>query len=88
MSETTKRIVLRTTVTYLNRTFEVEAEGYTFDELCDLLDRRGADSPAVSQPPICPTHNKPMKPMQKPDRAGRSWWCTCKVGDGYCQERG
>lgn len=38
-------------------------------------------------PPLCPTHRKPMKPMAKPDRQGRAWWCTCRDGANFCQER-
>ncbi len=38
-------------------------------------------------PPTCPVHGKPMKPMQHADKAGRTHWCTQKVGDDYCQER-
>jgi hypothetical protein len=42
-----------------------------------------------SQPPICPDHGKPMKPMSHPDRQGRAFWCTQKRpdGDGYCEQR-
>lgn len=94
MSDTTKRITLQTTVEYRGRAFQISAEGYTLDELADMLDKRGLtpsstthSAPAAAAAPLCPTHGKPMKAMQRPDRQGRAWWCTCKMGDGYCQER-
>jgi hypothetical protein len=33
--------------------------------------------------PICPVHNRPMKPSRKPG----SWYCSAKVGEGYCDQR-
>jgi len=44
-------------------------------------------APAVAGPPLCPAHQKAMKPMQHADKHGRTHWCTQKVGDDYCQER-
>lgn len=38
---------------------------------------------AASGPPTCPTHNRPMKESRKPG----SWYCSAKVGDGYCDQR-
>ncbi len=32
--------------------------------------------------PVCPVHQRPMKPSRK---AG-SFYCSAQVGDGYCQE--
>lgn len=37
--------------------------------------------------PVCPTHQKPMKPMAHADKAGRTHWCTQKEGTGFCGER-
>jgi hypothetical protein len=39
-------------------------------------------APAADSPPMCPIHNKPMKPSRKPG----GWYCSAKVGDGYCSE--
>ncbi len=33
--------------------------------------------------PICPVHQRPMKPSRKPG----SFYCSAKVGDDYCQEK-
>jgi hypothetical protein len=30
--------------------------------------------------PVCPTHGKPMKESRKPG----AWFCSAKVGEGYC----
>ncbi len=38
---------------------------------------------ASDGPPLCPVHSKPMKESRKPG----SWFCSAKVGDGYCQEK-
>ncbi len=40
-------------------------------------------APTADSPPICPIHNRPMKPSRKPG----GWYCSAKVGDGYCQEK-
>lgn len=42
---------------------------------------------STDAPPLCPVHHKPMKPMTKPDRQGRSFWCTCRDGANFCAER-
>jgi len=31
--------------------------------------------------PQCPTHHRPMK------QNSRGWYCSAKVGDGYCNEK-
>lgn len=33
--------------------------------------------------PICPVHQRPMKASRKPG----SWFCSAKVGEGYCDQR-
>lgn len=32
---------------------------------------------------VCPVHNRPMKGSRKPG----SWFCSAKVGEGYCDQR-
>jgi hypothetical protein len=44
-------------------------------------------APALSEPPACPQHNRPMKPMKYADKLGNTFMCTAKVGDGWCAER-
>ncbi len=41
-----------------------------------------ATQPAGSTP-VCPVHQRPMKPSRKPG----SFYCSAQVGDGYCQEK-
>ncbi len=52
-----------------------------------LLDRAGIQPTTASQPststPICPLHQRPMKASKRPG----SFFCTAKVGEGYCQEK-
>lgn len=80
--------------------FALELDGSLIaaaEELTAELLRRGYTPAQPAQPaapaaaadavPSCPTHQRPMKPMSKADRQGRTHWCTCKVGDGFCQER-
>lgn len=94
LSFETRRISISTQVQHRGRTLTITSEGYTADELCDLLDKRfgpaaaapnGRDTAAA--PPICPVHNKPMKLMTRADRQGNTHWCTQKSGDDYCKER-
>ena len=55
-------IEIRTSVEHRGRVFTIVATGYTLDQLCDMLDRRGYAPPAQSQQwqtlpdgtPICP----------------------------------
>jgi hypothetical protein len=90
-----RRITLRTSVAYQGFTVEVQAEGYTLDQLVSMLTRRGctpaqqaqqgqpaAPSAASSEePPLCPDHNRPMK-------QGRyGWFCSAKSGDTYCSRK-
>ncbi len=43
---------------------------------------------AVDDPPLCPTHQGPMKMSQYPTRDGNDqWFCPQKDGDDYCKER-
>ncbi len=55
----------------------------------NLLKQNGllVESPAAQassgEPPVCPTHQKPMKPSKKPG----AWFCSAKVGDGYCDQK-
>lgn len=37
---------------------------------------------AESGPPKCPVHGSKMKESRKPG----TWYCTKKVGEGYCKE--
>lgn len=66
----------------------------------DVLKKRGcrpaapapssAPSAAPAAPsgaPCCPTHNRPMKAMQRPDKQGHTHMCTAKVGDSWCDQR-
>jgi hypothetical protein len=59
-----------------------------------LLDKRFGTPVGVytqtqssTEPPICPTHNRPMKQMKYPTKQGHAWHCTAKVSDGWCEER-
>ena len=51
-----------------------------------LLEHAGITPTTAGQPspntPICPVHQRPMKPSRKPG----SFYCSAKVDDGYCQE--
>jgi hypothetical protein len=52
-----------------------------------LLERAGI-TPTVSTQqaaatPTCPIHQRPMKPSRKPG----SFYCSAKVGEGYCSEK-
>ncbi len=52
-----------------------------------LLERLGIEpmtsaNRANSSTPICPIHQRPMKPSK---RHG-VFYCSAQVGDGYCQE--
>ena len=38
---------------------------------------------ASSGPPMCPTHQRPMKESRKPG----TYYCSAKVGDGYCDHK-
>ncbi len=52
-----------------------------------LLERAGIHPTTASQPsgtaPVCPVHERPMKASKRPG----SFFCTAKVGEGYCQEK-
>ncbi len=67
-------------------------EGTSINEIrraVRLLDTNGmlAAQPTpispTDEPPRCPVHNRPMKPSKKPG----AWFCSAKVGDGYCDQR-
>ncbi len=57
-----------------------------------LLERAGI-APTTASPsqkieqgtgtPVCPVHQRPMKPSRKPG----SFYCSAQVGEGYCQEK-
>jgi hypothetical protein len=72
-------IEIRTEVQHRGRTFTVVARGYTLDELCDKLDKRGYAPPAQTQEwqrlpdgtPICPKHHAPMRQREK---QGDTWY--------------
>lgn len=96
------KIELRTTVEHSESgfVFDVVLRDVSIPEAVRALSARGCTpvSPpppppaagaqvATGSAPVCPIHGKPMKQMQKPDRQGRAWWCTAKVGESYCQER-
>ncbi len=42
-----------------------------------------AASQSAGSPPVCPVHQRPMKASKRPG----SFFCTAKVGEGYCEER-
>lgn len=90
----TPTITIATTIMHRGRQLTITSQGYTADELCDMLDRKfgppsTATAPAPSGgPPSCPVHHKPMKEMTRPDRAGHTHWCTAKTDAGFCTERG
>jgi len=75
----TSKIELRTTVEHRGRTFTIVATGYTLDQFCDLLERRGYAPPAQTQEwqrlpdgtPICPKHHAPMRAREK---QGDTWY--------------
>ncbi len=37
----------------------------------------------IGNTPVCPVHQRPMKASKRPG----SFFCTAKVGEGYCQEK-
>ncbi len=37
----------------------------------------------IGNTPVCPVHQRPMKASKRPG----SFFCTAKVGEGYCEER-
>jgi len=88
-------IEIRTSVEHRGRVFTIVATGYTLDQLCDMLDRRGFAPPAQSQQwqtlpdgtPICPKHKTPMKLREK---QGDQWYSHCVGKDAggreiYCK---
>lgn len=88
-------IEIRTTVEHRGRSFTVVSRGYTLDQLCDMLDKRGYAAPSQTQEwqtlpdgtPICPKHHTPMR---KRERQGDTWYShsTGKGADGkdiYCK---
>ncbi len=53
-----------------------------------LLERAGIQPTTVANAtvgslPVCPVHQRPMKPSRKPG----SFYCSAKVGEDYCQQR-
>jgi hypothetical protein len=76
---TPRKIVVQTTVEHRGRQFTIIAEGYTLDQFCDLLERRGYQAPAQTKEwqtlpdgtPLCPKHHAPMKLRQ---RQGDEWY--------------
>lgn len=88
-------IEIQTTVEHRGRAFTVVARGYTLDQLCDMLDKRGYAAQAQTQEwqtlpdgtPICPKHHTPMR---KRERQGDTWYSHSagKGADGkdiYCK---
>jgi hypothetical protein len=88
-------IEIQTTVEHRGRSFTVVARGYTLDQLCDMLDKRGYTAAAQTQEwqtlpdgtPICPKHHTPMR---KRERQGDTWYSHSagKGADGkdiYCK---
>lgn len=88
-------IEIQTTVEHRGRAFTVVARGYTLDQLCDMLDKRGYAAQAQTQEwqtlpdgtPICPKHHTPMR---KRERQGDTWYSHSagKSVDGrdiYCK---
>lgn len=71
-------IEIRTDVQHRGRLFTVVSRGYTLDELCDKLDKRGYAAPFLTQEwqrlpdgtPICPKHHTPMRLREK---QGDTW---------------
>jgi CTP:molybdopterin cytidylyltransferase MocA len=72
-------IEIQTTVEHRGRAFTVVSRGYTLDQLCDMLDKRGYTAAAQTQEwqtlpdgtPICPKHHTPMR---KRERQGDTWY--------------
>lgn len=90
----TRRITISATIAHRGRQLVISSQGYSADELCDLLDRRfgtphvtQSPAPASAGAPSCPVHQKPMKPMTHSDKQGHLFWCTQKSGENYCPER-
>jgi hypothetical protein len=42
-----------------------------------------AQAPTSDEPPTCPVHHKSMKPSKKPG----AWYCSARVGEGYCDQK-
>ena len=77
-AKSARKITIATTVAHRGRTFTITVEGYTLDQLCDLLDDKSYAPPAPQEwqrlpdgTPLCPKHNAPMRQREK---QGDSWW--------------
>ncbi len=84
----TYRFVINATID--GHTAPLSIEGTSINEIhraVRLLDTNGmlSTTPAqpTDEPPRCPVHNRPMKPSKKPG----AWFCSAKVGDGYCDQK-
>lgn len=87
-------IEIQTTVEHRGRSFTVVSRGYTLDQLCDMLDKRGYAAQAQTQEwqtlpdgtPICPKHHTPMR---KRERQGDTWYSHNVAPEGaapiYCK---
>ena len=95
-------IVLQTTVLHAGYTFVVTFNDTSLADAVSVLQKRGCEpagaapapakaqnghAPMLFEPPTCPQHNRPMKPMKFADKLGNTFMCTAKVGDGWCAER-
>ena len=65
-------------------------EGTSINEIrraVRLLDTNGLLNTTPISPsdeaPRCPVHHRPMKPSKKPG----AWFCSAKVGEGYCDQK-
>lgn len=82
----------KVTVTVKGFPVEIDFEGKAENLLAfiERLEKIGAQPPAFQAAgpkaiPVCPVHNKPMKPSRKPG----SFFCPGRNADGsYCEEKG
>jgi hypothetical protein len=84
------RFTIRCVIDGFEVAVEVEGKADLLRAMIDKLKSIGAQpagvktSAAAGSAPLCPIHNKPMKPSRQPGK----FFCAMKRDDGeYCQEK-
>lgn len=92
-------IEIRTTVAHRGRQFTVVASGYTLDQFCDILDKRGYAPASTAQPSapiaaaddlpegwkLCKKHGAPMRPRNKQNEHWHSHNMGTAENPCYCK---
>lgn len=60
--------------------------GYMVPELSAPAGAQAQPAASTGATPVCPIHNRPMKPMQRPSK-GCTHMCTAKVGESWCDQK-